>query len=670
MSSDPPPPDNPPTSDVAPLGSQQTEAASPPIQLSDGPVQPSEPTQQEILRNALEFTCTVLKSGPKEGAVCPGFEWFALASACANAIGEGHNSIALSPALHAQLTQSPQFSDTNNTLFKSIVQAASSVFSREQAFLEELDKWRLEELRKAKNNLKPALDAEVDKWRENRFNELIAKASKDAEITADLRIAQSRSRAKTRKSAPKSPTPTPRRSESSLGKRILVESSDSEVDMDLSEGSSTSSVPPDVSRTPRAKRNEPPGRPAPEPATSDLSPASVSSLLTQVLQRLDALEKKGPYSFNFHPPTQPAPAPRAGPSAPTAPAPTTAQNIANPPQASHAAFTSVTRNKRKGKNTTSSYASAAATPAAPTQPKTKPDAPTPSSSKPPAPKSTEITVQRPALPSEPKATRRSADGIVAQVQQALKGAKSDIPLLFGRWAAHTNNFVYVFGGNIPFSRIQQVSRFLLGPFPEGILAPVGGWSRILLSGVPTSDDDGNIFSEAALEAALRLNPILENIQFVMPPRWLLRPEEISGRYASLTFSIHDPEGSLTRDILQSPIGVFGARALTRRFESRPPLRQCARCHRLGHTAGDAACQFKRDAVRCHLCGAAHPASEHPTACPKANRHTEHGTCNCPLKCLNCRKTGHHALDISCPDRARYRIPGRNSANPQGPPPHA
>jgi hypothetical protein len=236
--------------------------------------------------------------------------------------------------------------------------------------------------------------------------------------------------------------------------------------------------------------------------------------------------------------------------------------------------------------------------------------------------------------------------------------------------------VYVFGGNIPFNRIQQISKFLLAPFPEGSLAPVGGWSRVLLSGVPTSDDDGNIFSEETLEAALRRNPILEKIQFVMAPRWLLRPGEISNKYASLTFSIHDPEGSLTKDILQSPIGVFGARALARRFESRPPLRQCARCHRLGHTAGDTICQTKRDAVRCFLCGAAHPASEHPTACPRASRHAEHGTCNCPIKCINCRKTGHHALDISCPERARYRIPGpsRNianpAANPNEPLPHA
>ena len=341
-------------------------------------------------------------------------------------------------------------------------------------------------------------------------------------------------------------------------------------------------------------------------------------------------------------------------------------------QSSQNSFTTVTRSKNKNKKP--SYASAAASTAAGPA---KTSAPDPTLPKPPKtprstqnlPKSTEITVQRPALPSEPKESRRSADNIVAQVQYTLREAKSDIPLIFGRWAAHTNNFVYVFSGNIPFNRILQISKSLLSPFPEGTLAPVGGWSRILLTNIPTSNSDGKIYSEAELEAALRLNPVFEGIQFVMPPRWLLRPEDIKSNYASLTFSVHDPEGTLTKSILQAPIGAFGAHALARRFESRPPLRQCACCHRLGHSASDTICQLKRDAVRCHLCGGSHPSHDHPTKCRHSGKHHEHGICDCPIKCINCRKEGHHALDITCPDRARFHIPGRNSANPNSSLPH-
>ena len=229
------------------------------------------------------------------------------------------------------------------------------------------------------------------------------------------------------------------------------------------------------------------------------------------------------------------------------------------------------------------------------------------------------------------------------MQRTLREAKSDLPLVFGRWAAHTNSFVYVFSRDIPYTRIQQISKYLLNPFVGGVLAPVGGWSRVLLTGVPAHDQTGKIYSETELEAALRLNPIFVSMQFVMPPRWLLRPEEITSEYASLTFSVHDPDGSITKTILQTPLGAFGARVLARPFESRPPLRQCARCHWLGHIASDPGCKIGRDAVRCHICGGAHSATDHPTAAaPTATVNT--AICDCPIKCVNCRKAGHHALD--------------------------
>ena len=131
---------------------------------------------------------------------------------------------------------------------------------------------------------------------------------------------------------------------------------------------------------------------------------------------------------------------------------------------------------------------------------------------------------------------------MAQVQQTLFEAKADFPLVYGRWAAHTNNFVYVFSGDIAYHRIQQISKFLLAPFTEGILAPVGGWSHLLLNNVPTSNNIGEIHTQMELEEALRLNPILSKVQFVMPPRWLLCPEDIiRNSYAAVTFSIHDPD---------------------------------------------------------------------------------------------------------------------------------
>ncbi|KAF8467035.1 hypothetical protein DFH94DRAFT_817681 [Russula ochroleuca] len=549
---------------------EEVEAASPALQPSAVSA-PSEPPNEEAVQQVLDFSRRILQLGPTQEGSLRGPEWFTLATSFATAIGEGYLSIANLPEFQAQLTQLPHFPDINNSFTGSIMSTASKLHVNNEAFQQELTNWRHHEIRTAKNRLEPEIKAEVEIWRERRFNQLMADASKEAETIAAVRTAQSRSRAKTRGGPPQSPTP--RRQNSTLGKRHLTEGSSDDSEMDLTDGSSTSLRDrPDVTRTPRAKRSGHPKTPPipnpSQPATAPPDPmlASFAAILEQslgpIIQRINALEKKpSPPQFTFRSTQAPKP-PQPPVQTQTLPTPTL--------QAPQAPFIPVTRNRKKGNNSPS-YASAAATPGPPAQTKPKPKTP-PTVPVPPSPKSTEITVQRPSLPSEPKATRRSADGIVAHVQHTLKEAKSDIPLLYGRWAAHTNNFVYVFSGNIPYSRIQQIGKFLLSPFPEGTLAPVGGWSRILLTGIPTSGDDGKIYSEDALEAALRLNPVLEGIQFVMPPRWLLRTDDIHSKYAPLTFSVHDPDGTLTKDILQAPLGVFGARAFARRFESRPPLR--------------------------------------------------------------------------------------------------
>lgn len=676
MSSDPPPPDNPPPPTIVPLGQPLVEAASPTSHPSAASA-PSEPPSEDF-RQAFALSQRVLQLGPAREDFVKGLDWFILATSLANAIGDGYLSIMNLPDVQARLTNLPNFTDINNSFNNSVMSTAARLHATSDAFQQELTNWRHHEIRTAKNRLEPEIQAEVEKWRASRFDFLMNKAAQEAETLADVRTAQSRSRAKTRGDPPHSPTP--RRQNSSLGKRILTVSATDDSEMDLSDSSSTS-LPdrPDITRTPRAKRsnlpkNPPTGPPPQMVAAPPSNPmlASFAALLEQslgpILQRISSLEKKRmtpEFTFRHQLPPSNNPTTTPTPKPPSQPLPASS----TPQNDTQAAFTPVPHGRKKGKNTPSYASAAAAPPQAPPKPNTKPLANPPQCS----PKSTEITVQRPPLPAKPKATRRSADGIVASVQLTLREAKSDIPLLFGRWAAHTNNFVYVFSGDIPYSRIQQIGKYLLQPFPEGTLAPVGGWSRILLSGIPTSDDSGTRYSEATVEAALRLNPVLERIQFVMPPRWLLRPEDMSKQYAPVTFSIHDPDGSLTKEILQSPIGVFGAHALPRRFESCPPLRQCARCHRLGHMASDQACQLKRDAIHCYLCGGAHPGDDHPTNCRRANNHQEHGICDCPVKCINCRKVGHHALDLACPDRARFRIPGRNAAdpnaNPNPPVPH-
>jgi hypothetical protein len=109
-----------------------------------------------------------------------------------------------------------------------------------------------------------------------------------------------------------------------------------------------------------------------------------------------------------------------------------------------------------------------------------------------------------------------------------------------------------------------------------------------------------------------------------------------------------------------------------KWVDKPALTQCSRCHTLGHNKKSKACQWGRDSVRCHICGAAHTAEEHNQKCPR--KHTVAGVCDCKhFKCLNCRGTGHHCRDTKCPARDRYqprsarqRDKGKDRAEPQGP----
>jgi hypothetical protein len=197
----------------------------------------------------------------------------------------------------------------------------------------------------------------------------------------------------------------------------------------------------------------------PKPTQGWGGPAAASQtdqpdpLLVDVMQTQD--------DFNPAPDTTPA-LPRAHPPA-------------NAPKSSYAAKagpqnTWHTVQARKGKNKQAN------------QPTNQPQ---PTTNKPPKaqkPKPTqrpetlrmEITVQRP--PGSVVTTLTDASLICRRVVAALRVAKSDLPLLSGRWATHTHNYVYTFAGNILFTKITQVAHILLQPFPHGVLAPCAGWA--------------------------------------------------------------------------------------------------------------------------------------------------------------------------------------------------
>jgi hypothetical protein len=270
---------------------------------------------------------------------------------------------------------------------------------------------------------------------------------------------------------------------------------------------------------------------------------------------------------------------------------------------------------------------------------------------------TEITVQRP--PNSVVTSLGDASLVCRRVLAALRSAKSTLPLLSGRWATHTHNYVYTFAGDIPFARITQIAHILLQPFPGGILAPCSGWSRVIFHGTPVSDPDSDaMYTDEQLMEELVRNPICSRLQFILPPTWVRHRELITSDASSISFAFVDRDGEITKTMKKAHLAMFGKPVTFAKWVSRPPLSQCGRCHKLGHIMNR--CSMPRDSVRCYKCGKGHNARDHDVLCPRAKSHRAHGTCDCEPQCLNCNEKGHYAIDVSCKARNAFRIPARDS----------
>jgi hypothetical protein len=202
---------------------------------------------------------------------------------------------------------------------------------------------------------------------------------------------------------------------------------------------------------------------------------------------------------------------------------------------------------------------------------------------------------------------------------------------------------------------------LSAPFGNGsFIVPKAGFSRIRLFGVPVLD---NAKDSGSLRAQIVRNPGLHDLRFIEAPKWMFR-EQLSDR-EQIIFTIFDPTNAHTKKIIRMAPYLFRVRCRARRFDSRPILHQCDRCHKLGHST--ARCTRPASFVRCRHCGLGHPTDEHPNRCPSRATHKTLRACDCPTQCFNCKDArkpfkGHHAYHAECPLRKMYRAPNPFSEN--------
>jgi hypothetical protein len=226
--------------------------------------------------------------------------------------------------------------------------------------------------------------------------------------------------------------------------------------------------------------------------------------------------------------------------------------------------------------------------------------------------------------------------------------------------------MFTFAGNVPYQDLLTVSDHLVQPFPRSRLVPISGWSWVTFNGIlafnPESEE---VYTSDHLLEEVKCNPLCSDLHFLLPPRWMRPSAHISGRHSSFSFAFLDPDDNISHAMSQTHLAMFGKVITFRKWRPRPPLMQCGWCHKFSHLPPW--CPLPKEAVRCPICGGNHRKVEHAARCVNAANHAGLGTCNCPIKCINCGKDGHSARDVTCEARIPFKTLAQNIIEATPPP---
>ena len=141
------------------------------------------------------------------------------------------------------------------------------------------------------------------------------------------------------------------------------------------------------------------------------------------------------------------------------------------------------------------------------------------------------------------------------------------------------NFILIFNGTPGNLAVMQCRSVFFDFFGRDcVIVPQQGYSRVLLHSVPlVRDDSGFLASSESLTQELSRNFLYRDLIFFCPPRWLKADVPPEAAYGSVVVTFLDDDGSRTRNILQTPVYMFGGRAQACKFNPLPLLQQCDRC---------------------------------------------------------------------------------------------
>ena len=333
-------------------------------------------------------------------------------------------------------------------------------------------------------------------------------------------------------------------------------------------------------------------------------------------------------------------------------------------------------NSRKpgARQSTLSFASAAAKPATSTaKPRqTTPSAwsrsPTPPPRRNNQPRNNTTWVIRPRMRTQGLTVRPfegNADKLTEWYRQRLQANagpnKPALTLLHGAWAPGLKSiFSLTFAGHVTLQTVRAYTAIFLEKFDnEHIFHPGNNaMKKIALFDIPIKrDNQGNPQTRRQLFDELSRGGSMAGLHLYDGPTWTPKstdnPDATTGVIHVL---VHDPTGSALGKFFNKPTFMYNQRIPSQIAIPPKPFLQCSRCHRLGHNISK--CNRPSNAQICHHCGSdKHASNQHKYQCKEQHSGP---TCDCTPRCFLCKNArkspaqfnGHTSLDSSCPLR-RY-----------------
>ena len=170
------------------------------------------------------------------------------------------------------------------------------------------------------------------------------------------------------------------------------------------------------------------------------------------------------------------------------------------------------------------------------------------------------------------------------------------------------------------------------------------WTRVLVHNITLKDDNFMNRSEEDINTALKLNPILKDVQITQPARWILPPERLENKRASsISFSFIDKPTSIIPALLSEPFHMHGSKVRVELWQNIPKFAQCKRCWKVTHDTQNC----KAVNPRCRKCGKTGTEDKHDEHCSECKRLPSSDLPCSHISCANCHAHDHCADDPKC-----------------------